>query len=247
MFQLDELVKAMQTLGGMAEEHLQGQHDQSTHGQRDGGDGGGTGLKLTKTRLNADEIATAHARIRDKIGQEAYQNLKVATNEWVTSSDSAHAVTLEYIASEKYGGEVHGAEGVLSKEQGEKALKDTRMGRTQAEKVFDAQYEHTQDVLKTQYPDGYIEVYRGVRNRKGTIPESGKVTVSMDALSSWTTDLNTARVFAIEGNKGRVIKTRVAIKDIWASHDTNPKMNQRGESEVVVMGRGKKTKAEVVP
>src|SRR3990170_2592226 len=169
---LGELVHAMSILGGMAEEHLQGQHDQSTHGQRDGGDGGGTGLKLTKTRLNSSEVGAAHAKIADKIGQEAYQRLKIATYEWVASSSTAHAITLEYIASEKYGGEIHGVEGILSREQGENALKSTRMDRTQAEEIFDAQYDHTQDVLKERYPDGYVEVYRGVGNRKGTLPES---------------------------------------------------------------------------
>jgi len=246
--QFDELVKAMQILGGMAEEHLQGQHDQSTHGQRDGGDGGGTGLKLTKTRLNSEEITIAHEKIKGKIGEKAYQDLIVTTNWWLISSDSADAIALEYIASDKYGGEIHGEKGVLSRKDGERALRDSSLiNKTQTEKVFDAQYEHTQDVLKTQYPDGYVEVYRGVRNRKGTIPESGSVNVSMDALSSWTTSPDVAREFAQESNTGRVIKTRVPIEDIWASHNTNPKINQRGESEVVVMGRGKKTKAEVVP
>ena len=245
MSQLDELVRAMQILGGMAEEHLQGQHDQSTHGQRDGGSA--TEPKPTKIRLSIDDISAEHQKIKSKIGEEAYNDLLGTTNWWLASSGSSHAIMLEHIASEKYGGEIHVTYGVLSREEGEDATRDSGMDRTQAEKVFDAQYEHTQNVLKTQYPDGYIEIYRGTWNRKGAIPESGNVSVSMDALSSWTTDLNTARVFATGNKQGRVIKIRVPIENVWASYETNPKIRERREDEVIVMGRGKTAEAEVVP
>lgn len=77
---LDELVRSMLVLGGKVEEHLQGQHDQSTHGHN-GGKGAGTktiGATLNRFGTNLKweaEDKIAGDVVLESPGDEDYSDL----------------------------------------------------------------------------------------------------------------------------------------------------------------------------
>lgn len=109
-----------------------------------------------------------------------------------------------------------------------------------------AQYQHTQDYLKSKGIDG-IEVYRGVAT-KDPLPE-GEYDVKLRPLSSYTTDKSEADRFAggaangnygfTRGTQGAVLREHVPAERVWAIGGKGPGF--RSSEEVVVLGGHNRT------
>lgn len=177
---------------------------------------------------------------------------------WTEGSDLKRSLLLEAAASELWGGEinslgnVYSAEAVYEKENGGDSLvaeggildKDiTAKTRAAYKKFAGKQYALTQKHARSLHPDGYVTLYRGVKNRSGYLGE-GDIEIETDALSSWTAHPRTSTDFVRDVSTGRIVAIRVPVEDIFAAPFSSRELFEYGEMEYVLIGRGEKKPAK---
>lgn len=90
--------------------------------------------------------------------------------------------------------------------------------------------EAEQALLRERYPEGYVELYRGVYLKPGQAWDG-----EFPSYSSWSSSRSVAGSFGIhEENEGRLIQMRVPIDRIVSSHLTNDRVFEGGQSEFLV-------------
>lgn len=197
-----------------------------------------------KTKAGTNEGSFAP---KDDVGAGAMsandqEILDLLVQDWVIDNTSAAGVILSEIAARRFGGVAANENGRIEARDVMRAIRDLKSSTPnlngvmgEAGRLFDAQYARTQKELAKIHPDGYVELYRGVRNRKGSLKE-GAQALDFSALSSWADNKEHAAMYAEEW--GMVLAARVPIRQIWAAPESNDVLKGDGQGEYMVLGFG---------
>jgi hypothetical protein len=159
---------------------------------------------------------------------------------------------LQAVVAKKYGGKVwnprKGAlqepneilDELLPKLEAFHSLEADRITKA-TENFINAQYTKTQKSLKDEGET--MTLYRGTAQPKSRPGSDGNVDFDLDSLSSFTTDINIAKVYAYSVN-GVVVEVQVPKKSVFGTWNSG--FGEKVDFEVTVLGGSKRWKGRIV-
>lgn len=235
--------------------HLPGEHDQQNHA-------GGENISRLETKARTSSVAEqSESRARKMFdhmygrGSE-YEFRERVFADWTQGVEQRRSMHLEAAVHKLWGGGVRKANTVFFDKTGESLYGtddfitpgNDEQSRDNVRRAYmqlaKKQYELTQNVIRELHPERTVTLYRGTKNKTGFVRKSN-TTIKTGALSSWTTDIDIARDFAGD-KKARVIAIRVPVEDIFAAPFSMKGLSRMGESEYLLLGRGKEREFRVV-